>query len=137
MSAAKKIITELEYLAFDEAHEGKHEFVNGEILAMAGATLAHMRATQNTWRALDRAFEGRPCEAFIAEFRVSIDETGMYAYPDVVVVCGEQQVSETVPESLLNPTILVEVLSPSTARYDRGEKAAHYRRGASVTDIGV
>ncbi len=129
------IITEAEYLAFDLEHEGKHEFVNGEILAMAGATEAHGIVTANVTIAFGSRLRGSPCRPFVADLRVRIDETGLYAYPDVVVVCGEREFAPTTPETLLNPTVLVEVLSPSTATYDRGAKAEHFRRRASVTDV--
>ncbi len=127
--------TEAEYLAHDLAHEGKHEFVNGQILAMARASEDHGIVVSNVHGALFPRFRGSPCRAFVADLRVRIDETGLYAYPDDVVVCGERQFAPTNPESLVNPTVLVEVASPSTEAYDRGARAAHYRRRPSVQEI--
>lgn len=137
MSAVPKleVVTVAEYVAFDAAHDGRHELIDGEIVAMAGATREHIRVTQNVWRSLDRALSKRGCEAFIAELRVAVQDDELYAYPDVVVVCGDQQVTKDIPETLLNPTVLVEVLSPSTAARDRGPKATSYRNLATVTDV--
>lgn len=128
-------VTEAEYLAWDLAHEGKHEFVNGEILAMAGASRDHGVVVANAAIAIGLQLRRGPCRPFIADLRVRIDETGLYAYPDLVVVCGEQQFAPTTPESLLNPSVIVEVISPTTATYDRGAKVAHYRQRPTVTDI--
>lgn len=131
----KRTVSEAEYLAWDLAHEGKHELVNGELIAMAGASEAHGVVVGNLAGALFLRLRGSPCRAFIADLRVHLEETGLYAYPDVVVVCGERRFAPTTPESLLNPTVIFEVLSPSTATFDRGAKAAHYRRAGSVTDV--
>lgn len=127
--------TEEEYLAYDLAHEGKHEFVNGEIVAMSGASEDHGLVVGNLHGALHQQLRGRPCRAFIADLRVRIDETGLYAYPDIVVTCGEREFAPTKPDSLLNPTVIFEVLSPSTENHDRGTKVAHYRRRPSLRDI--
>ena len=129
---ARSILTETEYLAFDAAHEGRHEFVNGEIIAMAGTSVSHSVVTMNASNALGVALKGRPCRPYGADLRVLIDETGLYAYPDVTVVCGELSLSDTNPPSVRNPTVIVEVLSESTESYDRGAKLEHYRRRASV-----
>lgn len=127
--------TEAEYLEFDATHEGRHEYVNGEIVAMAGASFAHLRLASNAMTSLGRALAGRPCVPYAADLRVAIDETGLYAYPDITVVCGAPELAPTTPETLLNPTVLIEVLSESTASYDRGEKLEHYRRRASVQAV--
>lgn len=128
-------VTEAEYLEYDRTHEGRHEFVNGEIIAMAGASFAHLRLASNTMITLGRALSGRACVPYASDLRVAIDETGLYAYPDITVVCGEPELAPTTPETLLNPTVLIEVLSESTASYDRGEKLEHYRRRASVQAV--
>lgn len=131
----KPIVTEAEYLAWDSSHEGKHEFINGEIVAMAGASARHVVATVNIGATLQRALAGRRCLVFASDQRVRIDETGLYAYPDVAVTCARPQFSTTKPESLLNPQLLVEVLSESTGTYDRGPKFAHYRQRPSVQAV--
>jgi Uma2 family endonuclease len=127
--------TEAEYLAWDLAHDGRHEFVNGQIVAMAGAGEEHGLVVTNATLAFGTRLRGSSCRVFVADLRVRIDETGLYAYPDLVVVCGERRFAPTTPESLLNPTVLLEVASPTTEAYDRGAKAAHYRRRPSVQDI--
>lgn len=129
---ARALITEAEYLAFDAAHEGRHEFVNGEIIAMAGVSVSHSIIAMNTTLALGAALKGGPCRPHGADLRVLIDETGLYAYPDITVVCGEVLLSDTNPPSVRNPTVIIEVLSESTESYDRGAKLEHYRRRASV-----
>jgi Uma2 family endonuclease len=125
-------VTEEEYLAWDLAHEGKHEFVNGEILAMAGTDPTHDRVVANLLAALTVRLRGGPCRVHTADLRVRTDETGLYSYPDLTVVCGEPTFAPTRPATLLNPTVLIEVLSPTTAAWDTGGKAAHYRRRASL-----
>lgn len=128
-------MTEDEYLEYDRTHEGKREFVNGEMIDMAGASEAHSLIVTNLTIAIGSHLRRGPCRTHGSDMRVRIDETGLYAYPDLTVVCGEPQFAPTRPESLLNPSLLVEVLSPSTANYDRGAKLEHYRRRPSVRAI--
>jgi Uma2 family endonuclease len=124
-------MSEAEYLRYDLEHEGKHEFVNGELVAMAGADLRHDRVVGNALLAIGTRLRGGPCRFHTADQRVRLDETGLYAYPDVTVSCGEMQIADTRPRTLLNPTLVVEVQSPSTAAWDAA-KASHYRRRASM-----
>jgi Uma2 family endonuclease len=124
-----------EYLAYDLAHEGRHEFVNGEILAMAGASEGHALATMNLGRALGNVLSGSRCRVYSSDLRVHIGETDLYAYPDLTIVCGRAELTPTQPPSVLNPRVVVEVLSPSTEAFDRGAKAAHYRRRPSIEAI--
>lgn len=125
-------MTEDQYLEYDRTHDGKREFVNGELIDMPGVSEAHARIALNITVAVANRLRGRPCQPYGSDLRVRIDETGLYAYPDVTVVCGKAEFAPTRPESLLNPTMVVEVLSPSTAIYDRGAKLEHYRRRPSV-----
>jgi len=99
---------------------------------MAGVSASHSTITMNAVIGLGAGLKGGPCRLHGGEFRVLIEETGLYAYPDVSVVCGPMDLTDTNPPSLRNPTVLVEVLSESTAGYDRGAKLEHYRRRASV-----
>ncbi len=124
--------TEAEYLAMSEASEERLEYVNGEIMAMAGASPVHEAVVANLIRSLGNRLDGRPCRPFGSNLRVKISETGLYAYPDVTVVCGRLELEPTRPETLLNPTVIFEVLSASTEGYDRGAKAAHYRQRSSL-----
>ena len=116
------------YLAFERAQfDAKHEFLNGEIIAMAGASREHILIVANLTVALVTQLRGRPCDVYPNEMRVKIPATGLYTYPDVAALCHEPQYEDGVLDTLLNPTIIIEVLSPSTEAYDRGAKFAHYR----------
>ena len=129
---ARKLNTEAEYLEFEQAQESRHEFVNGEIIAMSGCSDSHGTISMNLTLAIGLALKGRKCRPLSSDFRVCIDETGLYCYPDLTVVCGPKALTPQNPPSLLNPTVLIEVLSESTESYDRGAKFEHYRRCASV-----
>jgi Uma2 family endonuclease len=134
-AAAIDRMSEADYLDYDLAHEGKHEWVNGDVVAMAGVTPAHDAIQVNLVAALATRLRGTPCRTHSADLRVRIGETRMYAYPDLSVHCGRAEYADTHPPTLLNPTLIVEVLSESTEDYDRGAKAAHYRERASVAAI--
>jgi Uma2 family endonuclease len=121
-------LTPEEYLAFERRADHKSEYVNGQLFAMAGASRAHNRITTNVTGQLYGQLRGRECEAFGSDMRVKVTATGLYTYPDVTVVCGEPLFEDDEVDTLLNPTVIVEVLSPSTEAYDRGDKFAHFRR---------
>lgn len=136
MSALARVqLTVEEYLAYDAAHEGKHEFVNGEMWAMAGAHTVHNLLTMNVGIALGNRLRRTPCRVLSSDMRVLVDETGLYCYPDLTVVCGKVEALPTAPPTLTNPRMVVEVLSKSTAEFDKNEKFAHYRRRASLDTI--
>lgn len=124
---AKTYITPEEYLALERQAEYKSEYYDGEILAMTGASLKHNRITLNIGAELNLRLKSRDCQAFASDMRVHVPATGLYTYPDVVVVCGEPQLEDEHLDTLLNPTLIVEVLSKSTARYDRTGKFSDYR----------
>lgn len=128
-------IPEAEYLATEASSPEKREYVNGEIIAMAGASFEHAAVHARLIGGLNRRLQGRGCEAVGSDLRVLTSETGLYAYPDVVVVCGPPELSTTTPPSLLNPRVLFEVLSESTENHDRVVKVAHYRHRATVDAI--
>ena len=136
MSAlARTRLTAEEYLAYDLAHEGKHEFVNGEMWAMAGAHTVHNLLTLNLGAGLHRRLTGSPCRVLSSDMRVLVDETGLYCYPDLTVVCGKVETAPTNPPTLKNPRMVVEVLSESTAAFDKNAKFAHYRSRTSIDTI--
>ena len=137
MDAARKIthFTEDEYLARERVSQTRHEYVNGEIFAMAGARLRHNSIAASIIGALLPLVRGQSCRVFNSDQRISVSATGMFTYPDAGVVCGKPSFHEKDGMSLLNPVVLVEVLSKSTEAYDRGEKLAHYRRNPSVREI--
>lgn len=130
----KPIWTEESYLAFERASEIRHEYVHGEVYAMAGASVKHNMITQNIAGSLHSQLRGKPCSAMSSDMRVKTP-TRMYSYPDVVVVCGQPILDDTQHvDTLLDPTLIVEVLSPSTEAFDRGKKFTHYQSMASLQE---
>ena len=123
-----------EYLELERASELKHEYISGEIVAMAGATRAHNLITGNVAQRLRNQLEGRPCETYSNDMRVRTTPSD-YTYPDVVVVCGEPQFEDAGLDTLLNPTVVIEVLSKTSEARDRGEKFSDYRAIESVREI--
>jgi Uma2 family endonuclease len=123
-----------EYLALERKAGCKSEYVNGQIIAMTGASRIHNLIGGNFYRQASQQLRGRPCEAYISDMRVKVSHMGLYTYPAVVVVCGEIRFEDVDNDTLLNPTVVVEVLSASTEAYDRGEKLAHYRRLESLQE---
>ena len=122
-----------EYLALERQAEYKSEYVDGEIFAMAGASEAHDFIAGEIYAALLVAFRGGPCAVLSSDVKVRV--TGRrYVYPDVVAVCGERRYADDQKDVLLNPTVVFEVLSPSTEAYDRGNKADFYRSLLSLSD---
>ncbi|MCY3739727.1 MAG: Uma2 family endonuclease [Candidatus Poribacteria bacterium] len=138
-SAAQTRLTPEEYIAFERkflpgADIIRHEYINGELIAMSGASRAHNLITMNVSAALHSRLKDSECETYANDMRVSTPITTSYFYPDVVVVCEEPRFEDEVFDILLNPIILVEVLSPSTEVYDRREKFAHYRQLPSLQE---
>jgi len=134
MPARKATMTYAEYLAFEEKAVDKHEFLNGEVFAMGGGTIEHAALIASVTHALMGALQGRPCRVYSSELRIRIRATGLTTYPDVSVVCGKAEVDADDPHAIVNPILVVEVLSDSTEAYDRGEKAAHYRHLPSLRE---
>jgi len=138
MSTAEQLMrmTEEEYLAFDRAAIGvKHEYFNGEVYAMGGGGFFHSRIAVNVAGELRNRLKGSPCKVTQSDMRLKINETKAYVYPDVMVVCGKPALLGKADDLLTNPTVIVEVLSPSTALHDKQAKFAHYRKMPSVQDI--
>ncbi len=123
-----------EYLALEREAPYKSEYINGQIYAMAGASEPHNLIALNTAADINFQFRGRRCRAYANDMRVKISATRMYTYPDIVAVCEELRFEDGRRDTLVNPTVIVEVLSPSSEAYDRGEKFAHYRRLDSLMD---
>lgn len=120
------------YLAFEREAEGKHEYWHGELFAMAGASRRHNLLVANILRLLGNALLDRPCEVYPSDMRVASASRQVFTYPDVTVVCGEPTFVDDGHDTLLDPLVIVEVLSDSTEAYDRGKKFEHYRGIASV-----
>lgn len=123
-----------EYLALERKAEYKSEYLEGQIYAMTGASREHNLIAGNVFREFGTQLRGRPCEVYTSDMRVKVSPTGLYTYPDVVAVCGEPRFEDAHVDTLLNPTLIVEVLSDSTEAYDRGKKSAHYRRLESLAE---
>jgi Uma2 family endonuclease len=133
-AAVQSHLTPEEYLALERKATTKSEYLNGQTYAMAGASREHNLIAGNVFGELRFQLRERACEAYINDMRVKISPTGLYTYPDVVVVCEEPRFEDSNIDTLLNPNVLVEVLSPSTEAYDRGEKSAHYRQLESLQE---
>lgn len=131
---AQPVHTAEEYLRLERAADHKSEFVNGRIYAVSGASRRHNLIVGNVFAEVRAQLRGRPCEAYVNDMRVKVRQTGLYAYPDLVALCDEPLFEDQVLDTLLNPSVIVEVLSPSTEGYDRGEKFAHYRRLDSLRE---
>lgn len=128
-------VTEDEYIARERAAENKSEYLDGLIHAMAGGSPRHNLLCANITIALGGRLKGKPCIALTSDQRILVAESGLYTYPDLAVVCGGVRVHPRFADTVTNPTLLVEVLSPSTEGYDRGAKFAHYRRIESLREV--
>ncbi len=135
MSAIPKTkITPEEYLEMERKAEFRSEYFGGEIFAMAGAKRRHNQIVTNVSGLVWQQLKSKNCESYSSDMRVYVPETGLYTYPDLVVVCGEPQFQDDVFDTLLNPVLLIEVLSESTEGYDRGKKFQHYRSIESLQE---
>src|SRR5918996_4787203 len=133
-SPAQQHYTAEEYLALERQAQCKSEYYAGDISAMAGASRWHNLIVANVIGELWSQLKGRPRTTYPSDMRVKVSPTGLYTYPDVTVVCSEAQFEDHQQDTLLNPTLIVEVLSESTEAYDRGGKFAHYRKLASLME---
>ena len=135
MSTALKRITPQEYLIREREASIKSEFYQGEIFAMGGGSANHSLIAANFVREAGNALKDKPCIVFNSDLRVQVQSTGLYTYPDATIVCGELLFDDDHRDTLLNPTVIVEVLSDSTEKYDRGKKSNHYRQIASLKEL--
>jgi len=125
--AARVPMTVDEYLAFERASTEKHEFADGEIFAMSGGTYEHSIISQAFGATLRTALAGRKCSVPNSDMKIQVPSSEKFVYPDAAVVCGRPQFKDDKRDVLLNPRVIVEVLSPTTEAYDRGDKFANYR----------
>jgi Uma2 family endonuclease len=134
---ARQPYTFEEYVDLEETSPVKHEFLDGEVWAMAGGSPDHAAISGNLVRLLGQALMGRACRVFTSDLRVRVAATGLGTYPDASVICDRIDLDpdDRKGHTALNPTVLVEVLSPSTEAYDRGEKLAHYKRIESLREV--
>ena len=135
MSALPEQYISLEdYFQREESSEIKHEYFQGEIFAMTGASETHNLITLEIVRNLGNQLEGKPCRPYPSDFRLKIEAANMYTYPDLSVICGDTQFADGRQDTFVNPTILIEVLSESTEAYVRGKKTESYRTIASLQE---
>lgn len=132
--AAQTILTPEEYIALERKATLKSEYLNGDILAMSGASSAHNLITLDIATELNIQLRQKDCLVYSNDMRVRTRPTGAYFYSDVTVVCGRPVFEDNVFDTLLNPTLVIEVLSPSTEVYDKGEKFAHYQELTSLRE---
>lgn len=133
-SQRKTLLAPEEYLAIERKSEIKHEYFAGQMFAMVGASRRHNLITVNIIRILGNQLLNRPCNVYPSDMRVKVSATGKYTYPDVVVACEEEKFDDAENDTLLNPVIVIEVLSESTEAYDRGKKFEHYQSIESLTE---
>lgn len=127
-------LTVPEYLALERAADYKSEYSRGEMRPMTGASRKHNLLVGNIYALLHSQLRKSNCEAYPSDMRVRVEATELLTYPDISVVCGEPRFDDSYKDTLLNPTVLIEVLSPSTAAYDRGEKFENYRQLPSLQE---
>lgn len=134
MALPEKFMTPEAYLEFERASEIKHEYFGGEVFAMTGASANHNTIVANVVASLHGQLRKRPCRVYPSDMRVKTRSSILYTYPDISVVCGAPQFEDAALDTLLNPIVIIEVLSPSTERYDRGRKFQHYRTLPSLQE---
>jgi Uma2 family endonuclease len=133
-TAPTRLLTPKQYLAQERLADFRSEYYRGETFAMAGASWEHTLIKDNLARESGNGLKGGPCCVLTSDLRVKVDVTGLYTYPDLVIVCGAPQFEDEEFDTLLNPSVVVEILSDSTEKYDRGTKFAHYRTIPSVRE---
>jgi Uma2 family endonuclease len=127
-------LTPAEYLVIERSAQFKSEFLDGEMFAMAGASPLYNTIKENLIGELFPQLKGSPCRSYSSDQRVKVSATGLYTYPDIVIVCGQPEFEAGQPDVLLNPQVIIEVLSDSTESYDRGTKFDHYQRIDSLRE---
>lgn len=130
----KRHFTIEEYLEMENAATEKHEYYKGEIFAMSGAKENHVDICGNVWAGLKSKLKGKPCKPRGLDMRVYIPENSLFTYPDLAVFCGERKTLNDDKMNAINPTVIIEVLSPSTKKYDRGEKFELYKAIPTLAD---
>jgi Uma2 family endonuclease len=130
----KMKLTIEEYLEFENASEEKHEYYQGEVFAMSGPKVAHNIIAGNIFGELKQKLKGKSCQPFTSDQRIYIPSNTLFTYPDISIVCDDIETKDNDEWNILNPTVIIEVLSPSTKSYDRGDKFKLYRDIASLKE---
>lgn len=131
---ARTTFTESEYLELERKADFKSEYYKGEIFAMAGATVIHNKIVANLISIFSQFLKDKPCDVYPSDLRLWVESEGFYTYPDVTIVCGKVELLDNKFDTLKNPTIIIEVLSDSTEKYDRGQKFSFYREIPSLKE---
>ena len=134
MALPKQKMTPQGYLDAERLAETKHEYFNGDVYAMAGASRSHTLISGNVYASLHAQLRQKTCSVYQSDMRVRVKPSGLYTYPDVVVTCGAEIFDDAHNDTLINPVVVIEVLSPSTESYDRGQKFRFYRGLPSLMD---
>lgn len=116
-----------EYLEMERASDVKHEYHDGEIFAMAGASMRHNHVFHNVYVALGNSLKGKNCKPFNSDLRIHIPEKNLYTYPDISIICGKPETTDLFKDNVKNPAVIIEILSKSTKGYDKGAKFTLYR----------
>jgi Uma2 family endonuclease len=133
-TTTKTFVTPEEYLALERVSERKSEYRAGEIFDMSCASEPHILISVNVLASLHHQLRKRPCKVYPGDLRIKVSAAGLYTYPDVSVLCGEAVLDDNQKDTLTNPTVIIEVLSPSTEAYDRGQKFEYYRKLESLAE---
>ena len=128
------LLTPEEYLEIERRSERKSEYFEGRMYAMSGASYAHVLIVGNLGREVGNQLKGGPCRDYSSELRLRVAPNGLYTYPDLMVICGDPQFVDSRTDTVVNPVLIIEVLSDSTETYDRGRKFEQYRKLASLRE---
>lgn len=134
MSTVHKRLSPQEYLVLERQLERRHEYLDGEMFAMSGASYEHTVIKDNLLTRATIQLEKGPCRILSTDQRVKVDATGLFTYPDLTIICGEPEFEDSIFETLVNPQVIIEVLSESTEKYDRGGKFNHYQQIPSLQE---
>ena len=134
-AAEKAVFTAADYLAWESTQLDRHEYLDGEVFAMAGADDRHVTVAGNCYMALRQHLSGSPCRTYMSDMRLQVAAANSYFYPDVLVTCSA--LDQASPLVKTEPKLIIEVLSPSTAAYDRGLKFSHYRSLPSLEEFAL
>ena len=132
--AEKALISKEDYLLYERAADTKHEYFQGEIFAMSGASFKHNRISTNAIFSLRSSLKGKNCFPYGSDLRIHIPENSLFTYPDISVICGEIESTDDKFDTATNPKVIFEILSPSTKNYDKGGKFSLYRQIYSLQD---
>jgi Uma2 family endonuclease len=130
----EKRYSEEEYLELEREADYKSEYYRGEIFAMAGAGHNHNRIVENLSIEIGGFLKGKPCRTYSSDLRIHIPASGLYTYPDLLIICGRNEYHDNKKDNIINPSVIIEVLSESTSGYDRGEKFHFYRSIPSLNE---